>query len=371
MKHATGKFIVICFCLLSIMSCNQPITISGNIMTGTGGGIENVKVTLSPTAQVEFTDNTGAFFFSNVAPGSYEIKPELAGYEFDPPSYSITVSSDDYTVDFVGTPTGTVTTTTTTTSSSSSSSSSSTSSSSSSTGAAKNTGLDWTQNEWDNTESDINLGVGSGTLPAKVDMSDKFPPIGDQGQTGTCVSWAVGYNLKSYLEGIDKGSVPTTAQQQFSPKFLFWMVADSEKGDNCNGSQFEANFDVLQKYGAAKLSTVPFQDLGTCRPAAAEIPQAWKDEAASYMIEAYRKIDHTSLEEIKTYLADSRPVVIGAKLGDSFMNWTGTGVLSSDTYNYAGQHAYHAMIIVGYDDSKNAFLIRNSWGTGWGSSGTI
>ncbi len=29
----------------------------------------------------------------------------------------------------------------------------------------------------------------------------------------------------------------------------------------------------------------------------------------------------------------------------------------------------HAVLAVGYDDSKSAFIIRNSWGSGWGLAG--
>ena len=29
----------------------------------------------------------------------------------------------------------------------------------------------------------------------------------------------------------------------------------------------------------------------------------------------------------------------------------------------------HAVMAVGYDDSKQQFIIRNSWGTGWGKKG--
>jgi hypothetical protein len=35
------------------------------------------------------------------------------------------------------------------------------------------------------------------------------------------------------------------------------------------------------------------------------------------------------------------------------------------------QHAYHAMVLVGYNDSKNAFRVRNSWGSSWGDNGSI
>jgi C1A family cysteine protease len=29
----------------------------------------------------------------------------------------------------------------------------------------------------------------------------------------------------------------------------------------------------------------------------------------------------------------------------------------------------HAVLAVGYDDSKSAVLVRNSWGSGWGLNG--
>jgi C1A family cysteine protease len=34
--------------------------------------------------------------------------------------------------------------------------------------------------------------------------------------------------------------------------------------------------------------------------------------------------------------------------------------------NYGGGHA---ILAVGYDDSKKRLIIRNSWGTGWGDDG--
>jgi hypothetical protein len=56
--------------------------------------------------------------------------------------------------------------------------------------------LGWNQSTENLNEipSDINLGIGNGTLPSSVDLREHFPPIGNQGNYGTCVAWAVGYN---------------------------------------------------------------------------------------------------------------------------------------------------------------------------------
>jgi hypothetical protein len=77
-------------------------------------------------------------------------------------------------------------------------------------------------------------------------------------------------------------------------------------------------------------------------------------------------------DNFKGYLAQGRPVVFGAKLGDRFIRWSNASPIGSDTYNDPGmEHANHAMVLVGYDDGKNAFRVRNSWGTNWGDNGSI
>ena len=53
------------------------------------------------------------------------------------------------------------------------------------------------QEPLDSIPQDIDIHDTPTGLPSAVDFTDKFPPIGDQGQYGTCVAWAAGYNLKN------------------------------------------------------------------------------------------------------------------------------------------------------------------------------
>ena len=50
-----------------------------------------------------------------------------------------------------------------------------------------------------------------------------------------------------------------------------------------------------------------------------------------------------------------------------FQLWQGGGVLNN--LNYIGDEGGHAMVIAGYDDSRGAFCIINSWGSVWGDNG--
>lgn len=235
--------------------------------------------------------------------------------------------------------------------------------------------LGWIGADEENTdaiEDDISLGTnfGSGDLPSEVSLLDNFPPIGNQGAYGTCVAWACGYNLKSFLESKANGYVDyTSSDKLFSAKDLFWAIDNSKKGDDCNGTGFEVALDVVQSRGVATMSTVPYEDLGDC---SSSPESSWTSDAGNHKIESYREID-VDAETIKSYLAQGRAVVFGAKLGDEFMNAKSDAVLDYQTYGYSGQHAYHAMILSGYDDNKGsngAFRVVNSWGQ-WGDNGYI
>jgi len=222
--------------------------------------------------------------------------------------------------------------------------------------------------------SAVHYGSG-GNVPAAYDLVSKFPPIGDQGQYGTCVAWASGYNMKSALEGMDRGlntSQLASANNQISPRDLFTAIPDASKGSNCNGTNFTDALDLLLQRGAATMQTVPYNNLNGC--SSNNTQSNWTQEAAGHRIKSYRKID-LKVETIKENIANNIPVLCGAKLSDNFVSWNSDNVLSSNTtYDQVGIHAYHALIIAGYDDSKGAngaFRIINSWSQQWGDAGYV
>ncbi|MBX2924936.1 MAG: C1 family peptidase [Chitinophagaceae bacterium] len=236
-------------------------------------------------------------------------------------------------------------------------------------------GMGWNgQDNPDEIPSNIFLGLGNNTLPSSFSVKTKLPPIGDQGQYGTCVTWAVGYNMKTTLNAIDKNWSASTladARNQTSPKDLFLAIPAADKGSDCNGTNFEPAFMQLINRGSASLSSVPYTNMGNC----GQSPDAGvAGEAGKNKLNNFRKIS-MDVTEIKTYLSQNRPVVFGAKLSDNFMTWRGDQVLTShSTFTNVGPHARHAMMIIGYDDNKGpngAFQVVNSWGNVWGDNGFI
>ncbi|MEL7040168.1 MAG: C1 family peptidase [Pseudomonadota bacterium] len=202
---------------------------------------------------------------------------------------------------------------------------------------------------------------GAAELPPRIDLSSNMPRPGNQGRQNSCVGWAVAYALKSYQEQLEEGW-PLNPRGQpddrriFSPSFIYNQINNGADA----GSHFVDAFNVLSSQGAAPLSAMPYGDYR------APIPEAARSIAKRYRIDTWRRVNTQDTRELKAQLNANYPVIIGAIVDDGFAQ------LGRDEIwrNQIGrEQSGHAMVIVGYDDGKQAFKLINSWGTNWGTDG--
>jgi Papain family cysteine protease len=82
-------------------------------------------------------------------------------------------------------------------------------------------------------------------------------------------------------------------------------------------------------------------------------------------IPAYTELGNIS--DQKNWIDSIGPLVVAFDVYSDFQYWTGPAPYTKvSTATYLGGHI---MLAVGYDDNLNCWIVKNSWGTGWGESG--
>ena len=193
-------------------------------------------------------------------------------------------------------------------------------------------------------------------LPSLIDHRQKFGNIYDQGNLGSCTSNA----LCGLVEYIRKGFYG-------SRLFLYYverMIDNSISTDS--GATLEDGIKCLKKYGLCNEKYWPYIiKKFKMRPNANCFKIAKKHQVLKV---ANIKNDLISM---KKSLAQNHPFVFGIYVYESFENdnVTQTGYVPNPDINNETLLGGHALVCVGYDDSKNVFIVRNSWGTEWGDNG--
>jgi len=186
------------------------------------------------------------------------------------------------------------------------------------------------------------------TLPPTYDMRDKLTTVRDQGNQGTCVAQS-GAAMKEYQERMQ-----IAYKWYLSPQFIY----NNRENYPEAGMWPRDLMAILLKYGIAQENDFPY---GT----QTKISSTVYEDAANFKIKAYAAIKLSGngpvdIENIKNALYQNGPVVITFNV----YNYTPKFWLSQPGETIIGGHA---VTIVGW--TTDSFIIRNSWGTGWGDRG--
>jgi C1A family cysteine protease len=204
-------------------------------------------------------------------------------------------------------------------------------------------------------ESNAKLIAG---LPASYSIA--HPPVGDQGQQGSCTGWG-GANTDGiyyyYKAGLTSWSQSTDIM---SASFIYNKI----KMGGCDaGSTVLKVVKYLKSTGDCIYNDMTYTD-ASC---SATPSSAATTNGALHKITSYSSIAPTDIATIKAALAANHPVIIGIEVDNAFENLTSSKY--TWTTNSTAILGGHCNTLYGYDDTKGVFLALNQWGTSWGNAG--
>ena len=196
-------------------------------------------------------------------------------------------------------------------------------------------------------------------LPSKVDLRPYMTPVENQGNSNSCTANAMA-GAYEYLAKRVKGST-----HDVSRLFIYYNARDLDgASDSDEGTYLRSCVKVLKKYGTCAETTWPFDLHRIFEPP----HESAYTEATNFLIEdAYRvKVD---LDAMRQCLADGYPFTFGLDLFSSFQKAGSKGLVPMPDPDSEQHDGGHAMLCVGHSDADKVFIVRNSWGEGWGDRG--
>lgn len=235
----------------------------------------------------------------------------------------------------------------------------------------RGTGLDFSQEKYESVPMSAPILTRSYTsLPRSFSLKPYAPTPGDQGRQPSCVGWASGYGARTIAYAIRnnwKNNKIKINQNAFSPSFVYNQIKAYGDNNCTRGSYIADAMKLMNNSGILKKTEFLYNPNScTAKPSSYSMQRARNNKILTFERLARWDNPYNLVGKVKKAIANKNPVVVGmfkyGKLSGYGELWTPPSVPSGGG---------HAMVVVGYDDSKygGAFEIMNSWGTRFRNGG--
>jgi len=200
-------------------------------------------------------------------------------------------------------------------------------------------------------------------LPGRVDLRtvQAAPPIVDQRPLNSCSANAIASAM-----WFDQLRVDPKAAFAPSRLFIYYNERASEGLLFCNRPvSLRDGHMTVERFGVCPERLFPYRTADFDRKPSALCFRA----ARRFRVSRYLRL-RPELRDMRACLADGFPFSFGATFFQSFKSArvarTGIVPMPKPREKRLGGHA---MLVIGYDDTRGTFLVQNSWGSRWGLRG--
>jgi hypothetical protein len=212
-------------------------------------------------------------------------------------------------------------------------------------------------------------GLGQAPLPESVDLRAGWHAVSDQGHTASCVGWTVADSiLRWYL--VKAGRLEPEAR--LSARQVWMSAKETDKRTEYpstfleeDGTSLKAGLDVVRKFGAVLESELPWD--GGLAPGS---PRDFYSSAADRRIAAYFNLGDDAVADRaahfprwRRWLHEHGPIAVLIKMDRQI----GKPTEPLDGFDEDSVAGSHCAALFGY--GPDHFLLRSSWGPGWGDRG--
>jgi hypothetical protein len=224
-----------------------------------------------------------------------------------------------------------------------------------------------------------------GEVPKAASVkTDWLPPVGHQ-YFGDCCAWSTVYGLATFYAARKSQTPPKTPDLQASPDYAYVRYAQANKipTKSCPGGSVSKCLDWLRSNGGApSLAAAPNAEKKSSKQATCDLD--WSDYGSRiippdprFLIPPYKSIQlkgADGLKNLRATIAAGFPLAYGTLYYTDFFSYKGSAVYAGNgevRKDDKGEPKGHAMMIIGYDDTRGAVRIQNSHGTSFGDKGYI
>ncbi len=202
------------------------------------------------------------------------------------------------------------------------------------------------------------------TLPSSLDWrnyngGNYVTPVKNQGGCGSC--WAFGSTAGLESRTLIRGNMPYFNLDLSEQTVL--SCATRANGDicgSCLGGDPSCTSEYFRETGLPNEACYPYTATeGNCSNAC----QNWQDNTSK--IHDWTMLYKPTLEDMKRALYYYGPQVTIMRVYQDFQGYS-NGIYR---YTIGLPLGYHVVLTVGYNDEEECFIVKNSWGPGWGESG--